>query len=179
MNKLSFPNISKSINKKVDIKKCISLRKLKQLAIDIGKYEIGGEYIEGCGFLVYPETTFYDNKQNRPYSKLYMRRGNVVFHTHPFILKQHNTFPSIEDLNTIISSKSMIGIIVCLKGIFKISAKREHNKNLKKLDKLDNLYQSLSLKNIESLYINKLISLDEYGLHYEFYNWKDSYELFV
>lgn len=177
MNKLLFPNVSKTINKRINIKNCISLRRLRQLAIDIGKYEIGGEYIENCGFLVYPETTFYDKKQGRPYTKLYMKRGNIVFHTHPFILKEHNTFPSIEDLKTILSSKRMIGLIICLKGIFRIWLDGKNDEKIK-LNKLDKLYQSLSLKNIESLYVNKLISLKEYGLDYEFYSWKTAYEIF-
>jgi proteasome lid subunit RPN8/RPN11 len=169
-----FPNINKRIDKIKSSysKNCISLLKLKELSSYIKKYELGGEYIPGCGFLIHPETTHYDKKQDRPYTILKSKTG-IVFHTHPFIEKEKNTFPSIEDLNMLCHNPKMIGIIICLKGVFIIKSRKRIHK-MKSLDILDDIYQSLSLSNIEQIYINKIIDLKEYGFEYKFYNWKEA-----
>lgn len=156
--KLSFPNVDLTIKlkKKIEI---YSIENLQILLSVIRRYELGGEYKKGEGFLIDINATHYDYDSDRPYTTLNLHSSNgVVWHSHPFGLNIENSYPSLEDIQVARENPSLIFIIFTGRGVYIISV-------LQRLTSEDiiEFYESMDTGDIESNFVNYEFT-DEIGI---------------
>lgn len=146
---LSFPHIDLVIKLKRN-KKIYSIDDLLCVLSMIRRYELGGEYIYGKGFVINTDVTYYDYDSDRPYTTLNLQtETGVVWHSHPFSMKIENAYPSLEDMTVSKENTALIFLIITGRGVYIIST-------VKKISDHDikDFYDSMGDNDIESTFVN-------------------------
>lgn len=133
MEEIIFPNISLSIKIKTKCNKsthkCIdyyNFTELYKTLETIENYELGGEYDPKFGFVIDPKTSYFDEENQLPYTKLNISSNtHIVFHSHPF---NHvaTCYPSIEDLDMCRMYPKLVFLIITERGVYIISALKSY-----------------------------------------------------
>lgn len=146
---IHFPNIDLVIKRKKK-KRIYSVEDIQCLLSNIRRYELGGEYLIGKGFLIDPKVSWYDYDSDRPYTTLNLQSTTgVVWHSHPYGIELRNSFPSFEDLLCVQVNLSLIFFIMTGKGMYIMSStKRVETEDIK------NFYESMDDHNIEDNFVN-------------------------
>lgn len=158
-----------------------SLNEIYDFLLPIRHVEIGGEYDIRRGFVIDPKASFFDQKENRPYTILNMESNSkIVWHSHPFN-HSDTCYPSLEDLEMSRQYNNLVFILLSKKGIYVMSVNKYVHKNriIEFYQRMQTSYDQIGMDDFdydeirESFLNNK--NNDVSFLFYRFISWKQNF----